>query len=66
MEGLREKLESIMSTPHLEGEDLQWWKDIQLQLGGLKQIQLSDTVDQAMEKLKGIGMNENEKGVKFD
>ena len=56
METLREKLERIINVPHLEGEDLWWWKDIQLKLGGTNQIQLEDTVNQAIEKLKGIGI----------
>ena len=58
MEDLRQKLERIMNTPHLEGEDLWWWKDIQLKIGGANQIQLTDTVEQALEKLKNIGIEE--------
>ena len=58
MEGVRKKLERIMNTPHLEGEDLWWWKDIQLKLGGTNQIQLEDSVEQALEKLKKINIFE--------
>lgn len=58
MEDLKHKLERIMTSPYLEGSDLQWWKTIQLKLGGSKQIQLTDTVEQALEKLKAEGIEE--------
>lgn len=56
-ETLRQKLERIISSPDLGGEDLEWWKQVQLKLQG-DQILPSDTVDQAIEKLKKIGVEE--------
>lgn len=56
METLREKVERIINAEHIEGDDLNWWKDVQLRLGGTHQIQREETVDQALEKLRLIGV----------
>lgn len=61
-ESLRDKVTRIMSTPQLEPNDLNWWKEIQLKLGadgvGEHQIRPEDNIDQALEKLKTIGITE--------
>ena len=61
-ETLSEKVQRIRNTPDLKGEDLAWWKDIQLKLGqdakAGNQIELDDPVEKVLEKLATIGVTE--------
>lgn len=62
-ETLTEKLTRIRAIPpeQLQGEELNWWKNIQqtLSSGGTRpQIILQDTNEEALKKLEGAGITE--------